>query len=203
VPSSQPFGNVVTVVSQESQKSPPLSSRPSAGAAPGARTPDTWARPPASTDGATRSALPSLAPSRRSPESLAPSRRDRAPQRRFHVKPEPATGILRVKVWGFWDVEEGKAYLEEFRQKARTLLGKPWYVLADIADFQAQRPDVSPYVEQTMAFARENGMRRAANLVNSALSKMQISRLSADTGLPEYSFFTEESQAVAWLLKGD
>ncbi|KYF56024.1 hypothetical protein BE08_25565 [Sorangium cellulosum] len=114
------------------------------------------------------------------------------------------TGILHVKVWGFWDVEEAKAYLDEFRQKASTLLhlGKPWYVLADIADFPPQKPDVSPYVGQTMAYAVEHDMRRAANLVHSALSKMQISRLSASMGLPEYSFFTSEADAIAWLLKG-
>lgn len=125
-------------------------------------------------------------------------------QRRFHVRADTVTGVLHVKVWGFWDVDEGKAYLDDFRQKASTLLnlGKPWYVLADIADFPPQKPDVSPYVEQTMAYAVEHGMRKAANLVNSALSKMQISRLSAAMGLPEYSFFTAEADALAWLLKG-
>ena len=132
------------------------------------------------------------------------SRRERIPQRRFHVRADASTGVLHVKVWGFWDIDEGKAYLDDFRQKAATLLhlGKPWYVLADIADFPPQRPEVSPYVEQTMAYAVEHGMRKAANLVNSALSKMQISRLSAAMGLPEYSFFTAEADAIAWLLKG-
>jgi serine/threonine protein kinase len=219
-PTSQPFASVPTIVAQEVQKTPlsghpstgapqhdnpksPLSSRSITDAPQHNKTPDTWARPPLSVEGAARSSPPSLVASRRSPDAMTSSRRERVPQRRFQVTTDPSTGILRVKVWGFWDIEEGKAYLEEFRQKASTLLGKPWYVLADIADFQAQKPDVSPYVEQTMTFARENGMRRAANLVNSALSKMQISRLSADTGLPEYSFFTVESQAVAWLLKGD
>jgi serine/threonine-protein kinase len=73
-------------------------------------------------------------------------------------------------------------------------------VLADIADFAAQKPDVSAYVERTMALARENGMVRAANLVSSALSRMQIARLSAETGLPAFSFFQSEADAVRWLL---
>ncbi|AUX47038.1 uncharacterized protein SOCE26_085500 [Sorangium cellulosum] len=147
---------------------------------------------------------PSLGEPSRRPGPEPTSRRERPPQRRFQVRADTTTGVLHVKVWGFWDVDEGRAYLDDFRSKASTLLGlgKPWYVLADIADFPPQRPDVSPYVEQTMAFAAGNGMRRAANLVNSALSKMQISRLSAAMGLPEYSFFTTEADALAWLFKG-
>ncbi|WP_437754057.1 protein kinase domain-containing protein [Sorangium sp. So ce1389] len=156
---------------------------------------------PPSLEAPSRTSASGGEPSRRSEPT---SRRDRVPQRRFQVRADTATGVLHVKVWGFWDVDEGRAYLDDFRQKASTLLhlGKPWYVLADIADFPPQKPDVSPYVEQTMAYAVEHGMRRAANLVNSALSKMQISRLSAAMGLPEYSFFTSEADALAWLLKG-
>ncbi|WP_437673249.1 serine/threonine protein kinase [Sorangium sp. So ce131] len=179
---------------------PELSQRsPLSGVTPSRTTPSLGESPRPSLGEPPRSSF--VEPSRR-PEPT--SRRDRPPQRRFQVRADTTTGVLYVKVWGFWDVEEGKAYLDDFRGKASTLLGlgKPWYVLADIADFPPQRPDVSPYVEQTMAFAAGNGMRRAANLVNSALSKMQISRLSAAMGLPEYSFFTTEADALAWLFKG-
>ncbi|WP_437632070.1 serine/threonine protein kinase [Sorangium sp. So ce854] len=179
------------------------------------RTPPSQRRPdpppPTSTSPETRSRPSSLETSGRTSSTGEPSRRsdptsrrERVSQRRFQIRADVTTGILHVKVWGFWDVEEAKAYLDEFRQKASTLLhlGKPWYVLADIADFPPQKPDVSPYVGQTMAYAVEHDMRRAANLVHSALSKMQISRLSASMGLPEYSFFTSEADAIAWLLKG-
>ena len=89
---------------------------------------------------------------------------------------------------------------EEFKAKANMAAGRPWYVLADIADFSAQKPEVNVYVEKTMAYARANGMVRAANLVSSALSKMQISRLSQETGLPSFSFFQAESEAIRWLI---
>ncbi|WP_438015801.1 serine/threonine-protein kinase [Sorangium sp. So ce315] len=177
----------------------PPSQRPPDPPPPTSKSPETRSRPSSlETSGRTSSAGE---PSRRSDPT---SRRERVSQRRFQVRADMTTGILHVKVWGFWDVEEAKAYLDEFRQKAATLLhlGRPWYVLADIADFPPQKPDVSPYVGQTMAYAVEHDMRRAANLVHSALSKMQISRLSASMGLPEYSFFTSEADAIAWLLKG-
>ncbi|WP_437276913.1 serine/threonine-protein kinase [Sorangium sp. So ce375] len=194
--------------------SPPPRSVPPSPSSPPSRSapPSPPASPLASKLAETRPRTPPLDPPGRTSISGSESsrrfdltsRRERIPQRRFHVRADASTGVLHVKVWGFWDIDEGKAYLDDFRQKAATLLhlGKPWYVLADIADFPPQRPEVSPYVEQTMAYAVEHGMRKAANLVNSALSKMQISRLSAAMGLPEYSFFTAEADALAWLLKG-
>ncbi len=191
------FADVPTVTAPEPSTTPP-SRRPPPSPPPVSRFPETRSRP---SEAPGRTSSSTGEPSRKSDPA---SRRERATQRRFHVRADTVTGVLHVKVWGFWDVDEGKAYLDDFRHKASTLLhlGKPWYVLADIADFPPQKPDVSPYVEQTMAYAVEHGMRKAANLVNSALSKMQISRLSAAMGLPEYSFFTAEADALAWLLKG-
>lgn len=117
----------------------------------------------------------------------------------FSVAVDRERSIVRMKLWGFWTVDDAKAYWEEFITKAATVVGKPWYVLADVADFAVQRPDVNAYIEKTMVYARANGMVRAANLVSNALSKMQIARLSQETGLPSFSFFQSEADAIRWL----
>ena len=148
-----------------------------------------------------RSSAPS-SESRRG-EISAFGRRERATQRRFQVAVDPGSSIVRLKVWGFWDAAEGKAYVDEFRRKIAALVGKRWCVLADISEFPAQKPEVNEFIGQTMAHANASGMRKAANLVSSALTRMQIGRLSADMGVPEYSFFTSESEAVAWLLRDE
>lgn len=118
----------------------------------------------------------------------------------FIVELDNRRAIVKVKVWGFWTVEDGHAYVDEFKRVASKVIGRPWYVLADISEFTAQKPEVSALVEQTMAFAMSNGLVKAANLVNSSLGKMQISRLSQAMGLPEFSFFQSERQAIEWLL---
>lgn len=118
----------------------------------------------------------------------------------FIVELDNRRAIVKVKVWGFWTVEDGQAYVDEFKRVASKVIGRPWYVLADISEFTAQKPEVSALVEQTMAFATSNGLVKAANLVNSSLGKMQISRLSQAMGLPEFSFFQNERQAIEWLL---
>jgi serine/threonine-protein kinase len=121
---------------------------------------------------------------------------------RFQITADQHRHILRLKVWGFWTMDEAKAYWDEFQAKARPLFGTPWYVLADIADFPPQKGEVTELVGKTMNFARTNGMVRAANLVSSALSKMHIARMSAEMGLPAYSFFSSEMEAITWLLQG-
>ncbi len=118
----------------------------------------------------------------------------------FFVEVDTRLAIVKVKVWGFWTIEDGHAYLEEFKRVAQKVIGRPWYVLADISEFTAQKPEVSALVEQTMAFALSHGMVKAANLVSSSLGKMQIARLSQAMGLPEFSFFQTERQAIEWLL---
>lgn len=138
----------------------------------------------------------------RAAEPAIPSSREtgKRPRAGFRVEVDPKRALARVEVWGFWTVEDGRAYLEEFRQKTRPLWGKPWYVLAMSSEFPAQKPEVTAFVGQTMELARQNGFVRAANLVSSTLTKMQLSRMSAEQGLPEYSFFQDEAEAVRWLL---
>jgi serine/threonine protein kinase len=121
---------------------------------------------------------------------------------RFKVSADLERGILRLKVWGFWTLDEGIAYWEDFLIKVRPLVGRPWYVLADISEFPPQKDDVREYLAKLMAFAGQNGMVRAANLVSSALPKMAIARMSAEMGLPAFSFFSSEAEAIAWLLHG-
>jgi hypothetical protein len=118
----------------------------------------------------------------------------------FLVEVDTRRAIVKVKVWGFWTVEDGQAYVDEFKRRAAKVIGRPWYVLADISEFSAQKPEVQALVEQTMAYARKHGLVKAANLVSSTLGKMQISRLSQAMGLPEFSFFQTERQAIEWLV---
>jgi serine/threonine protein kinase len=108
--------------------------------------------------------------------------------------------ILKVKVWGFWTLDDAKLYWEDFKSHVAMLSGRPWYVLADISSFPAQKPEVGAFVKKTMDYAGVNGMVRAANLVESTLGKMQIARLSAESGLPAFSFFQSEAEAIRWLL---
>lgn len=172
---------------------PPLST-PAPVSKPAASTPTPSGRFKSSPEGMSKTPARPESPMGHTPSGIGLKKKG------FQVEIDYPRAILRVKVWGFWTVDDAKAYVEAFRQKAALLVGEPWYVLADISEFAAQKPEVSAFVEQTMAFAVDNGMVRAANLVDSALGKMQIARLSQATGLPEFSFFQSEQDAIRWLI---
>jgi serine/threonine-protein kinase len=145
--------------------------------------------------------IPLGVPSERSPVGPTSTRNiTRLSQAGYTISVDPSRKLVHVRVWGFWTNDIGQQYLEEFRQKSLPFWGDRWFVLADIREFPAQRPEVGEHVKGTMVLAQQNGIVRAANLVASALSKMHIARLSAEQRLPEYSFFTDEQEAIRWLL---
>jgi hypothetical protein len=45
----------------------------------------------------------------------------------------------------------------------------------------------------------QKGLQKAANLLASAMTQLQIKRISEESGLPVFSFFQAEEPATAWL----
>jgi serine/threonine protein kinase len=178
------------------------SSRDRATGAPATGEPSSRSKvPPARPSSVPTPARPPPHPSSRPSAQTREGSVVKTPTYRFQITSDLSRCILKLRVWGFWTIDEAKAYWNEFQNKARPLLDKPWYVLADIADFPPQKAEVNELLEKPMVFARERGMVRAANLVtSSALSKMLISRLSTGTGL-SHSFFSSEAEALEWLLQ--
>jgi hypothetical protein len=113
--------------------------------------------------------------------------------------------ILRVRLWGFWDKTIAQNMQREFKQQVHTLnaAGKTWYVLTDMTKFPPQSQEVQAILSQLMAFAKQQGMQKAARIITSTLTKLQIARLSRETQLPQHSFFQSEADAIAWLLAED
>jgi hypothetical protein len=118
----------------------------------------------------------------------------------FTITPDRDRHILQLKVWGFWSNEDAEAFKNEFREKAKIFRGEPWYVLADIVDWSVQAPEVQAIVQQSMVYARNNGMEKAANIVSKALGKMQIKRMSESSAL-YFGYFDSEEKALAWLFE--
>lgn len=122
----------------------------------------------------------------------------------YTVTFQPAQRLLRLRFWGFWDIPTADAMNREFRDTmTQAAPDGPWYVLADIAEFPPQSADVQAILARTMQFAREHGMQKAARIVSSTITKMQIARLSNEQHLPENSFFYDEAEALRWLLSNN
>ncbi len=118
----------------------------------------------------------------------------------FTITPDHNRNILRLKTWGFWSSEDAEAFKNEFQKKAKVFGDEPWYVLADIVGWSVQSTGVQDIVQKSMIFARNNGMKRAANIVSKALGKMQIKRMSESSAI-YFGYFDSEEEALAWLLE--
>lgn len=112
--------------------------------------------------------------------------------------------ILRFTFWGFWDEPLARQYLAASIAGMRELRKTEgaWHVLADLTRYPAQKDEVGRCHGESMKAGHELGLSRAANLVSSSLSAMQIRRLSMENNLPEFSFFQDEQRAIAWLETG-
>ncbi len=107
--------------------------------------------------------------------------------------------VVALRVWGLFNDEMAERYCDDLVAAFRKVAGGTWYVLADISQFPPQKPHIQEKLAAVMVKAGEMGMKKAANVVDRSLNKMQIKRLSVETGLPDFAFHTEEHLALNWL----
>jgi hypothetical protein len=119
--------------------------------------------------------------------------------RGFRVELDNKIKVCFLKVWGPWTESDGKNYVKHFAEILQPFQGHEFDVVADISEFPPQKDEVNLQIQETMRHAATSGMKRAANVVNSAMTKIQIERLSEETKLPLFSFFTGVEPALKWL----
>lgn len=122
----------------------------------------------------------------------------------FSISFDRSQQVLKLQLWGFWDVETSEAFLREFVNAIRTerLSEKEWYILADVTRFLPQRKEILPLLSQVMRLAKQHGVKKAARLVDNTITQMQCSRLSQESHFPENAFFQSEDAAIQWLREG-
>jgi len=120
----------------------------------------------------------------------------------FELTVDQPRRILRMRLWGMWDDATTAAFERDMLVCFRSLAGGPWHVLVDARQFPPQRESVTYVHTRLINIAITRGMRRAATIVHSAVSRMQASRVVEDSRLQTFSFHVNEARAVAWLLSG-
>jgi hypothetical protein len=118
----------------------------------------------------------------------------------YLVELNPKTHVVYLKVWGLWEEADGVAYYNYYKDKVSHLIGKRWYVVADISEFPAQNEAVNAQIGKTMELSAKGGMVKAADIVNSAMTQLQIKRLSQEMRIPEFAFFKDRQAAEAWVV---
>lgn len=123
----------------------------------------------------------------------------------FEADAQPARRLLRLRAWGFWDLDLTRAACAGFLLAYQEMqaAGSPWDVLIDHTRYPPQMPEVNDDIARSVALAMTMGLRRIASILDSTVAQIQLRKVSKSSGLPVdvYSFFTSEDEAMAWLLK--
>ena len=121
----------------------------------------------------------------------------------FTITTDPARNLIRVVMRGYWTLGTIDAYEQALvaagiAMRAAGCRREDFLALVDARDGGPQSQDVvSQYRDR---LGREERLpRRLATLVSSALLKRQVDRIA----IPNQRMFTDEAEALAWLLSPD
>jgi len=110
--------------------------------------------------------------------------------------------ILRVRVWGAWDVGFVKKYKSALREKIEEIRegDKEWYALVDFTGFYPRSEEVQDMMCDQIATAGEQGMKKIACLGEESVSQLRLNKLFLTSNLQMSSFAESEEEAIQWLL---
>jgi hypothetical protein len=120
----------------------------------------------------------------------------------YEIETDAANGVITLRCWGVWELATGAGYDRDLRAEIAAFGGAPFHVLADVRTFPPQRPEIAAVHGELMAHATQVGMKRAASVVDSPMTQLQVRRLAAESGMPELAFHRDVASALAWLLSG-
>jgi len=123
----------------------------------------------------------------------------------FSVEVDLVRRLGIIRLWGFWSdmsLAQGIEVASIEAYKALQATGAPWVLLLDNRRFPAQRPEVQASMAGNMRDALALGLHRAASVVESSVTKLQLRRLGNQNALPpeQYALFDNEPEALRWLL---
>ena len=112
-------------------------------------------------------------------------------------------GCLRLQMTGFWSETQFDAFGPAFESHINQLAERTggFLVLVDLRGFPAQTEASQQRMQRNMHYALDRGMIKAARLVASATTALQVRRLADAIDAASFRDFTDEQEALAWLFE--
>lgn len=108
--------------------------------------------------------------------------------------------VLKETIIGLFTKEIAESYASDFKQAARPLSGRPWALLTNLDEWKTSEQEVVAVVGKSLEWAKSNGMAFNANVIKSALHRIQLQRTVQEGGVSEIAkVFPVETEALAWL----
>jgi len=120
----------------------------------------------------------------------------------FQISIDTTKHVLKIRLWGHWDVELGKEYLKELQEQIKNVneKEKDWYLLMDLTEYLPQSQEIQNIIAEGLAILKEDKVEKRAILVHETIIQIPTETLSGKTRLQVYSYFQSEDDAVQWLL---
>lgn len=115
---------------------------------------------------------------------------------------------FRVNAPGFLSREETQEWFEDLKGLVGTS-GKPFGLLVDIRSQRANPPEAQIIIQQAMAWMKKAGLVRSAVVLDSAVAKLQTTRLAKASGVYAWERYIDaskepdwEKRAIDWIVHG-
>ena len=118
----------------------------------------------------------------------------------FEASVDKRNRLLRVRLWGIWDVPLAEQFVATVAALGADLAGSPWSSLVDARKFMVQSPQILQLRQESLNRAATLGCTKMATLVESAAYSLQFKRLAGSSHIQTETFHDEIS-AMMWLRK--
>jgi len=122
----------------------------------------------------------------------------------FQIKLDKLNTLIEFSLEGIVQLDEMKQFAAELRRSAITMTGPELKILAEMRRFRPASPDVVEAMRDVQEFAKSMSVRRMANVLESEVLALHMSRLARETGADKFlRRFTDEQEARDWLANGE
>lgn len=109
--------------------------------------------------------------------------------------------ILEFDLIGLWTEDDIARFCAEYQERVGAIYRDgPFATLVDMSEYPAQADFTNAGHQNNMNFAIERGLVCSAHIVSSALTDLQMKRLTAEVDSERFAHFQERGSAIRWIL---
>lgn len=121
-------------------------------------------------------------------------------QRGFEVVLDRIGRMIRVKLWGFWEIPMAEAFSSSVVEFGEELRRTSWSALVDSRLFVAQTQRVTEIRQEAMNKLKGLGCTRIAAVTSAAVYTMQFKRIATESHV-ESAVFNDTQTALEWIQR--
>lgn len=103
----------------------------------------------------------------------------------------------RINAPGFLSLAETRAWFEDLKRLVGSS-GQPFGLLVDIRSQRANPPEAQAIITEAMAWTKRAGLLRSAVVLDSAVAKIQTTRLAKTSGVYAWERYIDASKDLDW-----